>query len=128
MDLIIAARGATLETLQLALAGSPHQITVVTSTSELLRACLRGHGGLVMVDLALGPLEGAELVSLLREVDESLLLVPIAGPGHADVEFAVRAMGVFYYMIEPVDNEELRAVLESAARLQSPLTRPLLQE
>lgn len=127
MDLLIAATGETLEMLQLALAGSPHRITVVTSTSALLRACLRGHGGLVLVDLELGPLEGAELISLLREVDESLLVVPIAGPGHNDVEFTVRAMGVFYYMIKPVDGEELRAVLESATRRRSSVG-PSLQE
>jgi two-component system response regulator HydG len=120
MDLIIAATGETLAALERALEGSPHRVRVVDSTSALLRACLRGQAGLALVDMELGPLEGGDLISLLREVDEGLLVVPIAGQSRADLEFAVRALGVFYYMIKPVDPEELLAVLESAARAQEP--------
>ncbi len=117
MDLIIATDAPTQTHLQNLLAKSQHRVTVVQDSTALLRQCLRGRAQLALVDLELGPVQGQDLVGLLREVDHDLLIVPMTKHTDTQLEFAVRSMGVFYYMLKPVDARELTAVLESATRV-----------
>lgn len=118
MDVIIATScGQTRQHLTDALGPTSHAVTFVDAATELLRVCLRQGADLALVDLELGPPAGEDLVALLRDVDVDLKVVPLAGPGDVDKEFALRGVGIFYYMLKPIDRDELMAVVESAHRM-----------
>ena len=117
MDLVIATQHQRLcQRLAGPLTSHGHQVTVVETPTELLRACLRGAAELALVDMDLGPLPEVELIGLLREVDDRLMVVPLVGANHAALEFSIRSLGVFYYMLKPVDPDELLALIDSASR------------
>lgn len=119
LDLIIASgQGELRETLRNSLESLGHRVTLASDSAELLRLALKTDAQLALVDLAMGPLAGVEVVSLLKDVDDSLLIVPIGGDDNDSAEFAVRSLGIFYYMIQPVHADELAGVLESAARVR----------
>ncbi len=117
MEVVIATGHLrTCQRLTEALSSRGHKVTTASTSADLLRRCLRGEVGLALVDMDLGPLSGVELLELIKEVDGDLLLVPLVGDSHRETEFAIRRLGVFYYMLKPVDPEELLALMDSAAR------------
>ena len=117
MEVIVATNcGRTRQDLTAAFGATPHKVTFVEAGTELLRVCLRQGADLALVDLDLGPPTGEDLVALLRDVDVDLKVVPLAGPDDVDKEFALRGVGIFYYMLKPIDHDELMAVVESANR------------
>ncbi len=117
MEVIVATNcGHTRQNLEAAFGSSPHRLTIVAAATELLRVCLRQGADLALVDLDLGPFGGQDLIALLRDVDADLKVVPLAGPGDVNQEFALRGVGIFYYMLKPIDRDELMAVVESAHR------------
>jgi DNA-binding response OmpR family regulator len=117
MEVIVATKcGRTRRDLTDAFGDTGHSLTLVDAATELLRVCLRQGADLALVDLELGPPAGKDLVALLRDVDGDLKVVPLAGPGDVDKEFALRGEGIFYYMLKPIDHDELMAVVESANR------------
>ena len=117
MELVIATQdAATSADLRVALADTSHNVTAVANSADLLRACLGGDVDLALVDLELGSMDGVEVIRLLKDMDAYVKVVPVVGPTHTGMEFALRAIGIFYFMLKPVDRNELLAVLESAER------------
>jgi DNA-binding response OmpR family regulator len=117
LELIVASGEAKLrESLRSDLEALGHTVTLAADSAELLRLALKVEAKVALVDLDMGPLKGVEVVSLLRDVDDALLIVPVASDDNKDVEFAVRSLGIFYYMLKPIHADELEGVLESAAR------------
>ena len=117
MEVIVATTCArTRQDLTDALGTTPHHVTFVAASTDLLRVCLRQGADLALVDLELGPPAGEDLIALLRDVDVDLKVVPLAGPDDVNKEFALRGVGIFYYMLKPIDRDELMAVVESANR------------
>lgn len=93
-----------------------HEVVTAPDSTALLRLGLREELDLILFDLHLGPLQGAELVGLLKDLNDQTLLVPFVTSNDARLEFAVRALGVFYYMLAPLDPAELEDVLQSATQ------------
>ena len=117
LDIIVATSDHTTRTQVVsAVEALGHTVTSAADSAELLRLALRSSAQLALIDLELGPLGGVELVSLLRDMNDELLVVPMVDGSRTDTEFAVRSLGIFYYMLKPVDGAELRDVVESASR------------
>jgi DNA-binding response OmpR family regulator len=122
LELIVASgQGELRESLRRDLEALGHRVTVASDSAELLRLALKVEAQLALVDLDMGPLGGVEVVSLLKDVDDALLVVPIAGEDSKQIEFAVRSLGIFYYIVKPVHADELEGVLESAGRRRGKL-------
>ena len=121
MDLLIASRDElTRRQLESLVSDLGHRATCVKDSTELLKLCLREDVDMVLLDIDLGPLSGVELIGLLKEVNDAMLLVPLVEDNENGLEFAVRSLGIFYYMLRPHSAEELVDVLDSARKLLEP--------
>ena len=121
MRVIVAERDEeTRKSLTQLLHTSGFEVTPISDSTGLLRACLKQEVDVVLLDLAIGPLTGVEAIGLVRDIDDQILVVPMAEEDKPSLEFAVRSLGIFYYLLKPVANDEVFAVLESAGRRLAP--------
>ena len=84
--------------------------------TQLIRHCLRRNADLVIFDLDIGPMEGLDLIGILKEIDGDTLICPMTSGDSSDQEFKVRTMGIYYYMLKPVSRSEVCSVVQSAIR------------
>lgn len=93
---------------------------VATCAQEALDVLARGEVDLMITDIKMPGLSGLELIERIRRLDRE---VEIIISGYDDFQFAKKAMlnRVFYYLLKPLDEDELAAVLdEIGAKLQRP--------
>jgi len=90
--------------------------TLVKDGTQLIRHCLRNNADLVIFDLNIGPMEGLDLIGILKEIDARTLICPMSSGDSSDQEFRVRNLGIYYYMLKPVSGSEVCSVVQSALR------------
>jgi DNA-binding NtrC family response regulator len=124
-----------LEALRQLLKGEGFEVETVTSPGAVLRALERREFGAALIDLnytrdTTSGAEGIDLLSRLRQLDESLPVLVMTAWG--SVEGAVEAMrrGARDYIEKPWDNERLVATLRTNVELAAALrqTRRLEDE
>jgi DNA-binding NtrC family response regulator len=118
-----------------ALARFGHDALTASNAAEALQALSANHIDLVICDwnmsaASAGPLDGLELLRLLREEDRDVPVIMLTEFG--TIEHAVSAMraGATHYLAKPFQNEQLQLTVEQAlavARLRDE-NRALLRE
>ena len=98
-----------------------YEVLTATSGSEALKVYKEDKFDLVIQDLKMPGMDGIQLLSAIKEVDEKQLVVIITA--FSTWESAVEAMrlGAFDYIRKPFDNEAIRVLVARAievARLQ----------
>jgi DNA-binding NtrC family response regulator len=91
------------------------QVKTASSAEEALRVLLDYAAEIIVTDLKMPGMDGAQLLNHIRALypDASVILMT----AHATVKSAVQAMrdGAFDYIMKPFENEELRLTIERAA-------------
>ncbi|MBN2620429.1 response regulator [candidate division WOR-3 bacterium] len=57
---------------------------------------------------------GFELIPAIKDIDRLLPIIIISGDDSIEVAVRVREQGIFYFMMKPLDIEEIRLVIENA--------------
>ncbi len=70
----------------------------------------------VLLDYRLPDLDGLEVLSRLRQLDERVKVIMITGAGGVDVAVSAMKAGAFDYLSKPVPLRELRLLLEKTVR------------
>jgi two-component system, NtrC family, response regulator HydG len=102
------------ETVAEILEAGGYACAVATSGKEGARRIQSEEFDLVLTDLRMGDLDGMGIVRLVREHGDTLVMVI---SGSSDVKKAVEALreGASHYILKPVSNDELLAVVNKSA-------------
>jgi DNA-binding response OmpR family regulator len=91
----------------------------VTSGEAALAHLAQNEVEVVVLDVKMPGMDGFETLKRIREGHPDVSVVILSG--HADVEDAARGMelGAFFYLLKPVNLEELCNKIEDALRLRA---------
>ena len=89
-------------------------VDVVTRGGQLIRYLLSNRYDLVALDLTLPGIPGAALVEVVHRLAPDALLLVVAPEESLALETWVREGGAFYFLVKPVEEEEVALVLHDA--------------
>ncbi len=91
-------------------------LTWVGNSADLLLNILDKDIDLAIIDENLAGIVGSKLIKIIKKSRPRIPLIIISS-GNSKEEFArVLEQGVFYFIMKPINGEELRRVVESALR------------
>jgi DNA-binding response OmpR family regulator len=71
---------------------------------------------LAIMEVLLPDIRGEELISRIKTVLPYCMIVTLAGNNSREMESRIREKGVLYYMIKPVEIENLKTLLEYTSK------------
>lgn len=91
-------------------------IAECTSAEEALPIILRENPNLVITDICMDADSGLDMIRKVRESQRDTLFVILSG--HENFDFAREAveLGVFRYMLKPIDRSEAQQTMQQASR------------
>ncbi len=98
-----------------ALAGAGHHVETASSALEGLRLAVAAKPDLVILDLGLPDLDGAEMLRMLRAVSQVPVIVATAREGDSHVVGALDS-GADDYLVKPFSTAELEARVRAVLR------------
>ena len=101
--------------LEAILGRAGHQIVIATDGDEALELFGRGRADIVVTDLQMPRVHGFELITRLREADQSPPIIAVSGTGHHQLAIA-DALGAKFTMSKPVDPEALLTAVQQLLR------------
>jgi DNA-binding NtrC family response regulator len=108
------------------LAAEGYQVEWTDSGPNAICEALTGNLGACLIVVGRGAHREVEYIPCLNRVDPKLPIIVISEHDSLELQRRVRQHRVFYYLLEPLDREELRAVLRSAVR--TPVARKRKRE
>jgi CheY-like chemotaxis protein/two-component sensor histidine kinase len=115
------------DTLSLWLGEMGHRVRVARTGPEGLDLVREIRPDVVLCDLGLPDMDGVEVCRRIKELalESHPLLVAVTGWGMEDDRRRTAAVGFEHHLVKPLDPDQLRAILQSAAaarRARSPLS------
>lgn len=83
-----------------------------TRGKEAVRLFRIGDYDMVLMELLLPDMNAVELISTLKEISPDVRIVAMTGKNSKELEARIREQGILYYMVKPLETENLRALLE----------------
>ncbi len=92
-----------------------HEVTVVFDGREAVDAARRFRPGVILLDIGLPGMDGYELASLLRGLDETRAarMIAVSGYGQQKDRDRSREAGFDLHLVKPVDPQRLRAAIDA---------------
>ena len=119
MDILICDEDRDLAgSLKTFLVGCGYTVQVSNRGSRGIQKLLSDPCGVVVLGVHVGDVEGLEMLPVIHEIDGELPVVAIGDRESMDMERTVRMAKVFYYMVLPLDFDELREVVSRAMQRQ----------
>jgi DNA-binding NtrC family response regulator len=116
--LIVEDDAATAWALEQSLSDEGYEITAVQSAEQALAALKRKPADLVITDLRLPRMGGADLVRRLKARKQPVALIVVTAYGTEETLSALEADGVHACFPKPFQMERLRKSVESALRVK----------
>ena len=88
-----------------------HKAAFAKCYKEALQKITKTKFDLILWDINLSNGNGIDLISEIREAVGDANIVAMAGDSDREVERRVRVQGVIYYMIKPIEFDELKSIL-----------------
>ena len=101
------------------LAADGHTVSVVEPVKVAVEGALSEPCGMVVVTVSPGDDEGLELIPAVHEVDQKMPVVVVGETESLELEREARIRKVFYYLVQPVEPDELKAVVGRALGTRS---------
>ncbi len=113
--LVIEDEKEAAETLGAVLYAAGHTVNVVTSAKEALKMLKDIHCAVVITELRMPDMSGAELVRNIRAIDPKTSVIVITPYLFINSAIQVMEDGAFGYITKPFNASEIRIVVEHAA-------------
>jgi len=85
---------------------------ICTKGKEAVRLFRTGDYDMVLMELMLPDMNAVELISTLKEFSPEVGIVAMTGKNSKELEARIREQGILYYMVKPLETENLRVLLE----------------
>lgn len=72
----------------------------------------------VLLDIMLPDYLAYDLIPELRQIDSDINIVTMTGESSRELEKRVRKAGVLYYMVKPIETQNLKLLLEHLCKQQ----------
>ncbi len=112
--LLAGAEDGARRSMEETLRAAGHDLVVAAVGSEAVKAALDRNPAVAIIDLDLAELSGLGVIEILQRVRPHLPVVVLAGDASMEVGRRILEMGVFYFLVKPIDPGEVRAAVESA--------------
>lgn len=91
-----------------------YSVAFVESGNQAVQRLLADSFGMLFVSVHPEDDDGLDTISLVHDLEDGLPVVAVAQGESLDLQREVRSRKVFYYLVQPVDPEELGAVVGRA--------------
>lgn len=109
-----------------ALADAAHAIDWVTTGEHGLAALRDNAYDMLLLDLALGGLDGVEVLRRLRSTDEALPVIVLTAQHEVDTRVDLLDLGADDYLVKPFEPRELLARMRALVRRKGGSGAPML--
>lgn len=106
-----------LQLLSMRLNASGYRVMTATSGADALACLEREHVAAVVTDLRMEPMDGMALFARIQQRWPELPVIMLTAHGSIREAVAATQQGLFSFLTKPIDNRELRQVLEQALEL-----------
>ena len=89
-------------------------IKTTTSDVELVRQLIIDEPSLIFLDAFLSATKVFDLIPILKQIRPETPIVVMTDESIPSLEMRVGQQGIFYYLLKPVEKEEIKAVAEDA--------------
>lgn len=110
--LTIEDDAAVASTLREIIEGWGHRVEISKSGKNALQKVIKKMFDLVLLDIFLPDINGVELIQKLKEVWPKIRIVTMTGHNSRELEMEVRKQGIIYYMIKPVNIQNLKEIVD----------------
>lgn len=97
-----------------------YQVVAAERGCDALLAVVEQDVGLVILDLSINEPSGVNTVEILRKMWPRLPLVVLSGDASLEAGRQILQHGVFYYLLKPLDLEEIDQVVQIALASNKP--------
>lgn len=118
----------TLNCYRYALADLPVELVTATNVQEGLQAISKYQPNVVLCDLRLPDGTGMDVFHFLREQDSKAPFILLTGHGTAEVAIEAMGVGVFDYVIKPVDPDQLLNIVRQALETDRLMRVPVIPQ
>ena len=112
-EILVAGREDLREKLDACL-GNQYQVVSVGDAQGLMHVLEHERVDLVILGLCVGEMGAWESIPMISHIRPGMRIVAVAQENTLEKERAVREQGVFYYLVEPFDTEEIAWVVAQA--------------
>lgn len=91
-----------------------YQAESSTTAADALRKLAERRYDCLILDLLLPGISGLDVLPVIRAHYPRLPVIAVVAENSFELERRARMERVFYYLVKPIDREEMRAVLQSA--------------
>lgn len=95
-----------------ALGESHYCLDFIESTTEAIKKILAQCYDVVILELDMDA--GVETISIINQIDSDVPIVTITGLDSLETQRQVRKGKIFYYLVKPIADEEIKSVIEYA--------------
>jgi DNA-binding NtrC family response regulator len=89
-----------------------HSVETSKSGKNALQKVTKKMFDLVLLDIFLPDINGVELIQKLKEVWPEIRIITMTGHNSRELEMEVRKQGIIYYMIKPVNTQNLKEIVD----------------
>jgi len=93
-----------------------HETMRCTRGKDAVRFFMTEPYDLVLMEVLLPDMKGEELISRLKDVSPDARIVTMTGDNSREMESRIRERGILYYMVKPIETENLRTLLEYTSK------------
>ena len=95
-----------------ALGESHYRLDFIESTTEAIKKILAQCYDVVILELDMDA--GVETISIINQIDSDVPIITITGLDSLETQRQVRKGKIFYYLVKPIADEEIKSVIEYA--------------
>lgn len=112
--LLAGADDGTRQAMEESLRAAGYDLALAGVGSEAVKVALDRSPAVAVIDLDLAELSGLAVIEILQRARPHLPMVVLAGDASMEVGRRVLEMGVFYFLVKPIDAGEVLSAVESA--------------
>jgi len=114
--LVLGCSDDTIETMGRLLDSKGGALIVLDSISELTRQAISSRPVMIVLGVSLNSSSEIEAIGVIHAVLDRIPIIVVAEEDSLDLERRAREMNIFYYLVEPIQIEELEAVIDDSFR------------
>lgn len=89
-----------------------YETRLCTSGKEAVQVFAKEYYDMILMEVFLPDMKGDELISRIKEFSPEAKIVAMTGRNSRELEKRIRERGILYYMVKPLETENLKALLE----------------